>query len=38
MYDLLCRGCGELALARGDAAAADGFADQSLEIAVPTRF
>jgi hypothetical protein len=28
---------GELALASGDAAAADGFADQSLEIAVPTR-
>jgi len=28
---------GELALARGDPAAADGFADQSLEIAVPTR-
>ena len=28
---------GELALARGDPATADGFADQSLEIAVPTR-
>jgi tetratricopeptide (TPR) repeat protein len=28
---------GELALARGDPATADGFADQSLAIAVPTR-
>ena len=28
---------GELALARGDPATAEGFADQSLEIAVPTR-
>ena len=28
---------GELALTRGDPATADGFADQSLEIAVPTR-
>lgn len=28
---------GELALARGDPVTADGFADQSLQIAVPTR-